>query len=139
MFGSVSLFNIAYLQQLFADMGYSIEDLLEAIDNKEEWRESEHQGNPYKRHDTMIYIYRERERKRVRVRESIYIYIYIYIYILKSAYLGCKLLFKQVLLKTMEPFLSFLIVIFHVLLLLLYQDPGAKEIDPYLLSKRFRP
>ena len=39
-------------------------------------------------------------------------YIYIYIYILCSVYLGNKLLLRQILLKTMEYCLLFLIVIF---------------------------
>ena len=58
----------------------------------------------------------------------IYIYIYIYIYIL-----------GQVFLKTMEHCLLYLISIFQVFLFFLCRDPGGKEIDPYLLSKRFRP
>ena len=40
----------------------------------------------------------------------IYKYAYTYIYILKSVYFGSKLLFKQVLLKTMEHCLLFLIL-----------------------------
>ena len=47
-----------------------------------------------------------------RLTHNIYIYIYIYIYILKSVYLGNRLLFKQVLLKTMEQHLLFLILFF---------------------------
>ena len=59
---------------------------------------------------------------------------------MKSAYWGSKLLFKQVLLKTMERCLLFLIVIFQIFFLFfLYRDPGGKGIVPYLLSKRFRP
>ena len=45
----------------------------------------------------------------------IYIYIHIYIYILKCVYWGSKLLFKQVLLKTMEFCLLFFILFFSSL------------------------
>ena len=64
--------------------------------------------------------------------------IYIYISILKSVYLGSKLLFRQVLLKTMEHCL--LCLIFQVFLwFFLGRDPGGKEIVLYLQPKRFRP
>ena len=63
----------------------------------------------------------------------------VFIYILNSLYLGSMLLFRQILLKTMEHGLFFLIVIFQVLLFFLCRDPGGKEIVPYLLPKSFRP
>ena len=70
---------------------------------------------------------------------QLYLYIYIYIYILKSVYLGCKLL-RRVLFKTMEHYLSFLNVIFQVsLLFFLCRDVDGKGIFLYLLPKRFRP
>ena len=75
--------------------------------------------------------------------------MYIYISILKSVYLGSDLLFKQVLLKTMEHLIvlliikdegTFLIVILQVFLLFfLCRDPGGKGIAPYLLLKHFWP
>ena len=46
---------------------------------------------------------------------TIYIYIYIYIYILKSVYLGSKVLFRQVLLKMMEHCLLFFYCTFSTL------------------------
>ena len=59
---------------------------------------------------------------------------------MKGVYWGSKLLLMQVLLKTMEHRLLFLIVIFQdFLLFFLCGDPGGKEIVPYLLPKRFRP
>ena len=68
-----------------------------------------------------------------------YIYIYIYIYIdrereKKCVYLGSKLLFKQVLLKTMEHCLLFLILLFFYC-----RDLDGKGIVLYLLPKRFWP
>ena len=68
-------------------------------------------------------------------------YIYIYIYILKSVYLGSKLLFKQVLLKTMNTiYLLFLIVIFQAFMLIfLCRDPGGNWIVSYLLPNCFWP
>ena len=48
----------------------------------------------------MIYMY-------IYIYIHVYIYIYIYIYILKSVYLGSKLLFELVLLKTMEHCISY--------------------------------
>ena len=67
------------------------------------------------------------------------IYIYIYIYILMSVYFGGgKLLFKQVLLKTIEHY--FFISFFQIFLLfLLRRDLFRKGIILYLLPKRFRP
>ena len=48
-------------------------------------------------------------------------YIYTYIYMLKCVYFGNKLLFKQVLLKTMEHCLLFSILFFHL-------DPDTRKI-----------
>ena len=62
-------------------------------------------------------------------QRDIHIYINIYIYILKSVYLGSKLLFKQVLSKKMEHYLLFLILFFQVsLLFFLCWDLSGKRI-----------
>ena len=59
------------------------------------------------------------------------VYIYMYIYIFKRVYLGSELLFRQVLLKTMEYRLLFLIVILYVFqLFFLFWDPDVKGIVP---------
>ena len=59
---------------------------------------------------------------------------------LKSVYFGSKLLFKQVLLKTMERSLLFLILFFQVsLIFFLCWDLDGKRIVSYLLPKRFQP
>ena len=59
-------------------------------------------------------------------------------YLQISVYLGSKLLFKQILLKTMEHCLLFLILFFQVsLLFFLCQDLDGKGIVPYLLPKHF--
>ena len=65
-----------YLQQLCADSGCSLEDMPEAVIDRDKWRES--QGNSCQQHDLIIVIY---------IYIYIYnfyhytIYIYIYIYI----------------------------------------------------------
>ena len=81
---------------------------------------------------TYIHIY-------VYIYVFIYIYIYTWIYLLKSEYLGSKLLLRQVLLKMMEHCFLFLIVIFHIsFLFFLCWDPGGKGIVPYLLPDCFQ-
>ena len=61
-------------------------------------------------------------------------------YVSISVYLGSKLLFKQVLLKTMEHYLLFLTLFFQdSFLFFLCQDQDGNGIVPYLLPKRFRP
>ena len=52
------------------------------------------------------------------------LYVYIYIYSLKSAYLGSKLLFKQVLLKTMELFIT--LDFFFTRLLVIFPVSGSR-------------
>ena len=54
-----------YIQQLSADTEYSLEDLPEAMDDRDGWRGGWGQGDPCWQRDMMIMIY-------------IYIYIYIY-------------------------------------------------------------
>ena len=59
---------------------------------------------------------------------------------LKSAYLGGKLLLKQVYLKKIEHCLLFSILFFQVsLLFFLSQDLNGKGVVSYLLAKHFRP
>ena len=58
-----------YIQQLCEDTGCSYEDLPEAMNDREKWRERESQGYPCWRHDMMLRIY-------------IYICIYIIIIII---------------------------------------------------------
>ena len=65
---SISRTARTYIEQLCADTGCSLEDLIETMDDREWWWERKSQGTTCYRHDfIMIYIY-------------IYIY-YIYIYI----------------------------------------------------------
>ena len=74
-----------------------------------------------------LFVYENRESIVIREdkRNSFY---YIYIYIV-----------KQILLKTMEHCLLFLILFFQVLLFFLCSDLGGKEIVSYLQPKCFRP
>ena len=55
-----------YIQQLCEDTGCSPEDMPEAMNNREKWRES--QGYPCYQHDMMMIYY------------NIYIYMYMYMY-----------------------------------------------------------
>ena len=43
-----------YLQQFCTDTGCSLEDLTEAMDDRDEWRERDSQGNPCKPRDMMM-------------------------------------------------------------------------------------
>ena len=43
-----------YLHQLYADTGYSLENLPGAMDDWDGWRERESQGNPYWQHNLLL-------------------------------------------------------------------------------------
>ena len=97
-----------YIQQLCEDTGCSPEDLPEAMNDRVKWRE------------------RVRDIRAGSTTWWWWWYIYIYIYILKSAYLGGNLLFKQVFLKTMEYFIIFYFNLIFSRLLLIFLVSGYR-------------